>query len=150
VTEPGDILEGATGLIVPGDNLPILRGLPDGSIDLVYVDPPFNTGRRQTLRRLRTIRDEEGGDRTGFGGRRYRSIPLGSQSYVDVHDDYLDFLDPGRSTCTSTTARSTTPRFCATRSSAGRAFSTRSSGPTTTARERSGAGRPNTTTSSCT
>jgi site-specific DNA-methyltransferase (adenine-specific) len=94
VSEPGDILEGETGLIVQGDNLQVLRGLPDGSIDLVYVDPPFNTGRRQTLRRLRTVRDEAGGDRTGFGGRRYRSIQLGAQSYVDVHDDYLDFLEP--------------------------------------------------------
>jgi site-specific DNA-methyltransferase (adenine-specific) len=94
VSEPGDILEGATGLIVPGDNLSFLRGLPDESIDLIYVDPPFNTGKRQTLRRLKTVRDEEGGDRRGFGGRRYRSIPLGAQSYLDVHDDYLDFLEP--------------------------------------------------------
>jgi len=33
------------------------------------------------------------GDRTGFGGRRYRTIQLGAQSYLDVHDDYLDFLE---------------------------------------------------------
>jgi site-specific DNA-methyltransferase (adenine-specific) len=94
VSEPGDILQGADGLILAGDNLPILRGLPDASVDLVYVDPPFNTGRRQTLRRLKTVRDDDAGDRTGFGGRRYRSIQLGAQSYVDVHDDYLDFLEP--------------------------------------------------------
>src|SRR5664280_2703668 len=77
-----------------GDNLTVLGSLPDDSIDLVYIDPPFNTGKRQTLRRLRTIRDEEVGDRTGFGGRRYRTIQVGSTSYVDVHDDYLDFLEP--------------------------------------------------------
>ncbi len=76
------------------DNLAVLGSLPDDSIDLVYIDPPFNTGKRQTLRRLRTVRDEETGDRTGFGGRRYRTIELGAQSYVDVHDDYLDFLEP--------------------------------------------------------
>ena len=26
-----------------GDNLPILRGMAAGSVDLVYLDPPFNT-----------------------------------------------------------------------------------------------------------
>ena len=94
MSDRGDILQGSVGRVVLADNLAVLAGLPDSCIDLVYVDPPFNTGRRQTLRRLRTIRDEDGGDRTGFGGRRYRTIQLGSQSYLDVHDDYLDFLEP--------------------------------------------------------
>jgi site-specific DNA-methyltransferase (adenine-specific) len=82
------------GQIVLSDNLPVLESLPESSVDLVYIDPPFNTGRRRTLRRLRTIRDEDGGDRTGFQGRRYRTIELGSTSYVDIHDDYLDALEP--------------------------------------------------------
>jgi site-specific DNA-methyltransferase (adenine-specific) len=89
-----DILGGAVGRIVLADNMAVLASLPDDSIDLVYVDPPFNTGKSQTLRRLRTVHDPDGGDRTGFGGRRYRTIQLGSQSYLDVHDDYLDFLEP--------------------------------------------------------
>ena len=89
-----DILGGAIGLVVLADNLTVLGSLPDESIDLVYIAPPFNTGRRQTLRRLRTVHDEAAGDRTGFGGRRYRTIELGSASYLDVHDDYLDFLEP--------------------------------------------------------
>ena len=89
-----DILGGAVGRIVLADNLVVLGSLPDDSVDLVYIDPPFNTGKRQTLRRLRTVRDPEGGDRTGFGGRRYRTIELGAQSYLDVHDSYLDFLEP--------------------------------------------------------
>jgi site-specific DNA-methyltransferase (adenine-specific) len=89
-----DVLGGAIGRIVLADNLTVLASLPDDSIDLVYVDPPFNTGKRQTLRRLRTVADPDGGDRTGFGGRRYRTIELGSSSYLDVHDDYLDFLEP--------------------------------------------------------
>ena len=94
MSEQVDILGGSVGRIVLADNLEVLVSLPDDSIDLVYIDPPFNTGRRQTLRRLRTVRDEEAGDRTGFGGRRYRTIQLGSTSYVDVYDDYLDFLEP--------------------------------------------------------
>jgi len=89
-----DVLGGAIGRIVLADNLTVLASLPDDSIDLVYIDPPFNTGKRQTLRRLRTVADPDGGDRTGFGGRRYRTIELGSSSYLDVHDDYLDFLEP--------------------------------------------------------
>src|SRR5215211_6550571 len=82
------------GRVVFGDNLTVLRGLPDNSVDLIYVDPPFNTGRRQTLDQVRTVRDEANGDRTGFGGRRYRTLRLGSSTFVDVHDDYLAFLEP--------------------------------------------------------
>ncbi|MGD0862967.1 MAG: site-specific DNA-methyltransferase [Candidatus Limnocylindrales bacterium] len=89
-----DILGGAIGRIVLADNLAVLGSLPDDSIDLVYIDPPFNTGKRQTLRRLLTVRDEAAGDRTGFGGRRYRTIELGSAGYLDVQDDYLGFLEP--------------------------------------------------------
>jgi site-specific DNA-methyltransferase (adenine-specific) len=89
-----DILAGAVGRIVLADNLTVLVSLPDESIDLVYIDPPFNTGKRQTLRQMRAVRDEADGDRTGFAGRRYRTIPLGTSSYLDVHDDYLDFLEP--------------------------------------------------------
>lgn len=82
------------GRVVLRDNLTVLQELSTESLDLIYVDPPFNTGRRQTLRRLKTIRDDVEGDRTGFKGNRYRTVQLGSQSYVDVHDDYLDFLEP--------------------------------------------------------
>ncbi len=72
----------------------MLATVPDASVDLIYVDPPFNTGRRQTLTQLRTIRDQVGGDRTGFQGRRYRSVKLGSRSFDDVFDGYLEFLEP--------------------------------------------------------
>lgn len=79
--------------MILADNLLVLSTLADNSVDLIYVDPPFNTGKRQTLERLKTVRDVDG-DRTGFGGERYRSLRLGSQSFVDVFDDYLAFLEP--------------------------------------------------------
>ena len=79
--------------IVEGENLEFLRGEPDGRYRLIYVDPPFNTGRQRELRRLRTERDDKG-DRTGFGGRRYRSTELSRESYGDRFDDYLGFLGP--------------------------------------------------------
>jgi site-specific DNA-methyltransferase (adenine-specific) len=81
------------GLVVRAENLEVLSRIPDESIDLVYVDPPFNTGRRQTRTHLRTVRDEDG-DRFGFGGRRYRTVRIGSGSFEDVFDDYLAFLEP--------------------------------------------------------
>lgn len=81
-------------LVVRGENLDVLAHVPDGSVDLVYVDPPFNTGRRQTRTNLRTVRDDAGGDRTGFGGKRYRTLRLGAASFDDAYDDYLAFLEP--------------------------------------------------------
>jgi site-specific DNA-methyltransferase (adenine-specific) len=82
------------GRVVLADNLAVLASLADSSVDLIYVDPPFNTGRRQTLDSMRTVRDETAGDRVGFQGHRYRTIRLGSSSYLDVFDDYLEFLEP--------------------------------------------------------
>jgi site-specific DNA-methyltransferase (adenine-specific) len=83
------------GSIHLADNLDVLRAIPSGAVDLVYLDPPFNTGKRQSRTRLRTRRAEAGGgDRTGFAGRRYRSIPLGTLSFADLFDDYLAFLEP--------------------------------------------------------
>ena len=79
--------------IVFGDNLEVLRGLPDGLADLIYVDPPFNTGRVQEHTRLRTTRSPNG-DRTGFKGERYRTTSLGTQRFRDSFDDYLGFLEP--------------------------------------------------------
>lgn len=79
--------------VVLGDNLDVLRGLGDGSINLIYADPPFNTGRRQVLERIRVEQDANG-SRTGFAGRRYTSRLVSSMSYADSHDDYLGFLEP--------------------------------------------------------
>jgi site-specific DNA-methyltransferase (adenine-specific) len=79
--------------ILCGDNLPILKTIPTASVDLIYIDPPFNTGKTQVRHRISTVRDQEG-DRTGFGGRRYRTIKVGSSGYIDFFSDYLDFLAP--------------------------------------------------------
>jgi site-specific DNA-methyltransferase (adenine-specific) len=80
------------GRVLQGDNLPIMRALPDASIDLIYVDPPFNTGRSQVLQRLRTARADDG-DRVGYQGQRYRTVRLGRSRYADIHDDYLWFIE---------------------------------------------------------
>ncbi len=85
--------EGSRGTVYFGDNLPILRKMAAQSIDLIYTDPPFNTGKKQARTQLRTIRDPNG-DRTGFKGQRYRSIEVASRAFNDDFDDYLAFLEP--------------------------------------------------------
>jgi site-specific DNA-methyltransferase (adenine-specific) len=80
-------------IVVAGDNMAVLDGLPDGAFDLIYMDPPFNTGRAQTRRSLSVVADASG-DRVGFGGRRYSSRLLRSLSYDDAFGDYMGFLAP--------------------------------------------------------
>jgi site-specific DNA-methyltransferase (adenine-specific) len=80
-------------LILLGDNLELLPTLADESFQLVYVDPPFNTGREQRRRTLKTVPDSDG-DRVGFQGRRYSTRLLAESSYRDSFDDYLAFLEP--------------------------------------------------------
>jgi site-specific DNA-methyltransferase (adenine-specific) len=81
--------------VLLGDNLPLLRELPGGSVAMAYADPPFNTGRRQVRRTLATAAAAPGdGDRTGFGGRRYATTVLGEHAYADAFADYAGFLEP--------------------------------------------------------
>jgi len=81
-------------LLVEGDNAAVLGLLPEGAFDLIYVDPPFNTGQERRGSRLRVVRDEEG-DRTGFGGHRYRSERVEAPgAYADRFDDYAGWLVP--------------------------------------------------------
>jgi len=91
--------------IVQGDNLEALGRMPTESVALIYIDPPFNTGKRQARLRMKTVRDEAG-DRVGFGGRRYRTELVAREEqtsepgsreadgYADRFDDYLGFLRP--------------------------------------------------------
>jgi site-specific DNA-methyltransferase (adenine-specific) len=81
--------------VLLGDNLPLLRELAEGSVQMVYADPPFNTGRAQVRRTLATTpAGAAPGDRTGFAGRRYATRVLGESSYADAFEDYAGFLAP--------------------------------------------------------
>jgi site-specific DNA-methyltransferase (adenine-specific) len=90
------MLDFAHGAVVRGEALDLLRALPDASVDLCYVDPPFNTGKPRQGLRLRTVRDDApgGGDRTGFGGRRYTTTQQPGERYEDSFADYLGWLRP--------------------------------------------------------
>jgi site-specific DNA-methyltransferase (adenine-specific) len=89
--DPALVLD--SDLLIVGDNASILSRLPVGAFDLVYMDPPFNTGRTQARRTLEVVPDAHG-DRTGFGGKRYSSRLLQTLSYDDTFADYLGFLEP--------------------------------------------------------
>ncbi len=82
-----------TGEIHLGDNLAVLRSLPSGSCDLIYVDPPFNTQKVQKRDRI-SVRRSDAGTRPGFGNALYRVTPIASPSYGDSFEDYLAFLEP--------------------------------------------------------
>ena len=83
----------AANRVVLGDNLPVLAALPAESFRLVYIDPPFNTGRTQRRQAITITRSAEG-TRTGFKGRSYESIKGLLYSYDDTFADYWDFLEP--------------------------------------------------------
>lgn len=84
----------ARNAIYFGDNLEILRRyVRDNSIPLIYIDPPFNTGKTQRLRKLRTVQSSVG-DRIGFQGKRYESEVVSQRAFGDRFDDYLGFLKP--------------------------------------------------------
>ncbi|MFD1211304.1 DNA-methyltransferase [Arthrobacter sp. GCM10027362] len=82
-------------LVVEADNAAYLPTLPDGAFTLIYVDPPFNTGRSQRRQQTSMVRSAEGeGDRVGFKGRSYRTIRGMLASYDDSFEDYWSFLEP--------------------------------------------------------
>ncbi len=89
----------APGFIVHGDNLAVTATLPDASVRLIYIDPPFNTGRPQRLQTISTTRAagpaaSTPGDRNGFKGRRYDTVKGALTRYDDRFDDYWAFLEP--------------------------------------------------------
>jgi site-specific DNA-methyltransferase (adenine-specific) len=80
-------------LVVEGDNLEFIRSLPDRSFRLIYIDPPFNTGKVQTRQIMTTVRSETG-NRVGFAGQKYDTIKGVAFGYNDSFADYWEFLEP--------------------------------------------------------
>ena len=79
--------------IVFGDNLSVMQDIPDEQFQLIYLDPPFNTGKTQSRQSIKTVLSENG-DRTGFQGKTYATTAGDETSYEDSFDDYLGFLEP--------------------------------------------------------
>ena len=88
-------LDGPNDYVLQADNLEALAKLPDGAFQLIYIDPPFNTGASRLRRTLRSVRDADGtGDRTGFRGNRYSTEETRRMSYPDTFVDYAEFIGP--------------------------------------------------------
>ena len=76
-----------------GDNVAALDRLPAGGVDLIYIDPPFNTGKMQRRQQIKAVRSPTA-NRVGFQGRRYKTSVVGTREYPDYFTDYLAFLEP--------------------------------------------------------
>ena len=63
------------------------------SVALIYIDPPFNTGKRQTRTQIKTISNPNG-DRKGFSGKLYQTLKIGTKEYTDQFDNYESFIKP--------------------------------------------------------
>jgi site-specific DNA-methyltransferase (adenine-specific) len=83
----------STNTVYFGDNLAVLKSIPDSSVQLIYIDPPFNTGREQQRSKVTTRRSEQG-NRIGFKGQRYETVKSTILSYDDQFANYWDFLEP--------------------------------------------------------
>ncbi|MDE2592371.1 MAG: site-specific DNA-methyltransferase [Actinomycetales bacterium] len=86
-------VQGIENKVIEADNLSALKTIPDASVQLIYIDPPFNTGRKQT-RGASTTRRSDSGGRVGFKGLRYETIRETVLSYDDEFADYWAFLEP--------------------------------------------------------
>ena len=81
--------------VVHADNLEVVTHLRSGAFQLIYLDPPFNTGRPQARQRTKAVRAEAGaGSVIGFQGRSYERIKGDLLSYDDRFEDYWGFLEP--------------------------------------------------------
>jgi site-specific DNA-methyltransferase (adenine-specific) len=79
--------------VVLGDNLDVLAELPDAGFSMIYIDPPFNTGKTQRRSTQRTVRADDGA-RIGFKGQRYDTTLGPVLEYPDSFDDYMGYLEP--------------------------------------------------------
>ncbi len=75
------------------ENLKVLPTLADGAFTMVYLDPPFNTGRVQTRLSTTSVRSPTGAV-SGFQGRSYERIRGDLLRYDDRFEDYWSFLEP--------------------------------------------------------
>ena len=89
-------MSSATGRIIKGNNLDVLATLPDESVTLIYIDPPFNTGREQTRSKVTSVlaADDSTKGLVGFKGKSYERTRSDLMKYDDRFDDYWAFLEP--------------------------------------------------------
>jgi site-specific DNA-methyltransferase (adenine-specific) len=84
------------GRIIEGDNLAVLATLADAAFTLIYIDPPFNTGRDQARSKTTNVLASADSKTalTGFKGKSYERTRSELMSYDDRFEDYWSFLEP--------------------------------------------------------
>ena len=82
--------------MIEGNNLEVLATLPDESVTLIYIDPPFNTGREQSRSKVTSVlaADDSTKGLVGFKGKSYERTRSDLMKYDDRFDDYWAFLEP--------------------------------------------------------
>lgn len=97
---PNTWTQSSPSRVIQADNLDVLPTLPDGAFTLIYLDPPFNTGRAQKRQATTSVRSTVAsgahatGTITGFKGQRYERIKGDLLGYDDQFEDYWAFLEP--------------------------------------------------------
>ena len=79
--------------VLYGDNLKHLKNIESNSVSLIYIDPPFNTGKVQTRKNIKSTRDDVSGNK-GFGGKKYKTETIKTTGYNDKFDNFIDFIEP--------------------------------------------------------
>lgn len=96
-TSPLPDLPEGSGLLLSGRAADALARIPDASIQLIYIDPPFNTGRTKRRVQYRSVAQSDAAaevKRTGFAGKSYAMTREALGAYDDQFDDYWGFLEP--------------------------------------------------------
>ena len=75
--------------VIHGDNLVVARSLPDAGFPLIYLDPPFNTGRTRTRTDGVEPRAGDRATQRGFRGTGYARHRDGARVYVGVQAEEL-------------------------------------------------------------
>lgn len=79
--------------IIFGNNLDVLRTIKSETIDLIYIDPPFNTKKVQTRTYKKTTQNDSG-DRVGYNGKKYKTEDIITRQFNDSFEDFVEFLRP--------------------------------------------------------
>jgi len=82
-----------TNNVFIGDNLLLLKELPSASIELIYIDPPFNTGKIQRRDNYKVIKSKNKKN-NGFKGLGYDLEKTSTNQYLDKFDDFYNFINP--------------------------------------------------------
>ena len=78
--------------ILHGDAVDELPKIKKSSVQLIYIDPPFNTGKEMSYSKIKTTRSKNGEGHAGYQGNKYQREAVSKMSYNDKFDDYINYI----------------------------------------------------------